>query len=289
MSRTENGWVELVRDAGTGIESIRAHFDGHAYDPHFHDAYLIGVTEQGVQQFHCRRALHRCTPGHVILIEPGEVHDGHAPEVAGFTYRMLYLDTAWLQDYCERKSAASDRAVRLGFRSTLMEDPRLARVILRACRSFHGRDPRLVRDTALDDLVDVLTGQPDGPVGGIGAASSRTVPVAMRRLRDLLQARMSEEIGLDRLAQEVGTDRFRLTRQFRTAYGVAPHAYLVQLRLNAARSYLAAGMAPAETAAAVGFADQSHLGRWFRRAYRLTPAAYRQLCTNVPDSQRRVT
>jgi len=33
----------------------------------------------------------------------------------------------------------------------------------------------------------------------------------------------------------------------------------------------------------VGFADQSHLGRWFRRAYGLTPAAYRDLCTNVPD------
>jgi AraC-like DNA-binding protein len=46
---------------------------------------------------------------------------------------------------------------------------------------------------------------------------------------------------------------------------------------------LATGLAPAPTAAAVGFADQSHLGRWFRRAYGMTPAAYRRICTNVPD------
>jgi transcriptional regulator GlxA family with amidase domain len=37
-------------------------------------------------------------------------------------------------------------------------------------------------------------------------------------------------------------------------------------------------------AATCGFADQSHLGRWFRRAYGLTPAAYRTCCTGVPDS-----
>ncbi|MGV8364806.1 AraC family transcriptional regulator, partial [Pseudomonas aeruginosa] len=31
------------------------------------------------------------------------------------------------------------------------------------------------------------------------------------------------------------------------------------------------------------FADQSHLGRWFRRAYGMTPAAYRRQCTQLPD------
>ncbi|MCP6275069.1 helix-turn-helix domain-containing protein, partial [Klebsiella pneumoniae] len=76
---------------------------------------------------------------------------------------------------------------------------------------------------------------------------------------------------------------FRLTRAFKAAFGLAPHAYLVQLRLSRARRLLADGLSPAETAAALGFADQSHLGRWFRRAYGLTPAAYRARCSNLPD------
>lgn len=46
---------------------------------------------------------------------------------------------------------------------------------------------------------------------------------------------------------------------------------------------LAKGEQPASVAAALGFADQSHLGRWFQRAYRLSPARYRSLCTNLPD------
>ena len=44
-----------------------------------------------------------------------------------------------------------------------------------------------------------------------------------------------------------------------------------------------ADLPPVEAASASGFADQSHLGRWFRRAYGLTPAAYRRICTNLPD------
>ncbi|WP_317474107.1 helix-turn-helix domain-containing protein, partial [Cronobacter sakazakii] len=51
-----------------------------------------------------------------------------------------------------------------------------------------------------------------------------------------------------------------------------------------ARAMLARGMTPVDVAAALGFADQSHLGRWFQRAYRLSPAHYRKLCTNLPDA-----
>lgn len=78
-------------------------------------------------------------------------------------------------------------------------------------------------------------------------------------------------------------DRFRLTRAFKAAFALAPHAYLIQLRLAGARRLLARGESAVAVAAKLGFADQSHLGRWFQRAYRLSPADYRKRCSNVPD------
>jgi AraC-like DNA-binding protein len=94
---------------------------------------------------------------------------------------------------------------------------------------------------------------------------------------------MTQDIGLDDLARVTGVDRFRLSRAFKAAFGLAPHAYLIQLRLARARRLLAAGQSPVEVAATLGFADQSHLGRWFQRAYRMTPAVYRKRCSNLPD------
>ncbi len=38
-----NDWLELRQHADTGIETIKAHFEGHAFDPHWHDSYLVGI------------------------------------------------------------------------------------------------------------------------------------------------------------------------------------------------------------------------------------------------------
>ncbi|MDC0714857.1 AraC family transcriptional regulator [Stigmatella sp. ncwal1] len=280
--RPGKDWVDVTRDSATGIETIRAHFTGHAYDPHFHDAYLVGVTEQGLQEFSCRRALHRSTPGRVILIEPGEIHDGHARDEAGFTYLMLYLTPSWLAETCTRAADGCFPSHQVGFSATLHDEPRLAAAIRRAFRRLHVPESRLARDEALDALAAALN-----PLLGASVVTrmGETAARAARRARDLLHERLEQDLGLDELSQRCGADRFQLSRAFRAAYGLPPHAYLVQLRLAAARQRLAAGEAPSAVAAAVGFADQSHLGRWFRRAFGLTPAAYRAMCTNVPDGQ----
>jgi AraC-like DNA-binding protein len=193
---------------------------------------------------------------------------------------MLYLSPAWLAETCTRVADGAFASHRAGFRATLNDEPRLALAIQRAFWRLHAPESRLARDEALDVLAAVLTRHFGASVvAGTGERANH----AARRARELLRERMEEDPGLDELARLCGADRFQLTRAFRRAYGLPPHAYLVQLRLAAARRRLAAGETPAEVAAAVGFADQSHLGRWFRRAFGLTPAAYRAKCTNVPD------
>ena len=277
---TSHNWIDLAQDADTGIETLRAHFEGHAYDPHWHDSYLVGVTEQGVQQFNCRRARHQSTPGKVFLIEPGDIHDGEAPTDDGFTYRMLYLDPQWLQ---RELAAVFDKAPdhgQLSFANTLATDARLAQATSLAFETLHRGELKIVRQTALDGLLERLTCHLHWRTR---YGEDPRLPRVAQKAREYLHANAQYDIGLDQLAAATGADRFRLTRAFKAAYGIAPHAYLVQLRLAKARRMLAHGEQPAAVAMALGFADQSHLGRWFVRAYGLTPALYRKRCSNLPD------
>jgi len=275
-----HNWIDLSQDADTGIETLRAHFEGHAYDPHWHDSYLVGVTEQGVQQFNCRRARHQSTPGKVFLLEPGDIHDGDAPTADGFTYRMLYLDPQWLQ---RELGAVFDHAPdnsQLSFAATLACDARLAQATSLAFETLHRGELKIVRQTALDALLERLTSHLHWRARG---GQDPRLPRVAQKARDYLHANAQYDIGLDQLATVTGVDRFRLTRAFKATYGMAPHAYLVQLRLATARRMLARGEQPATVAMELGFADQSHLGRWFVRAYGLTPALYRKRCSNLPD------
>ena len=277
---TSHNWIDLSKDADTGIETLRAHFQGHAYDPHWHDSYLVGVTEQGVQQFNCRRARHQSTPGKVFLLEPGDIHDGEAPTAEGFTYRMLYLAPQWLQRELAAVFEKAPDHGQLGFTNTLATDARLAQATSLAFETLHRGELKIVRQTALDGLLERLTRHLHWRTR---YGEDPRLPLVAQKAREYLHANAQYDIGLDQLATATGVDRFRLTRAFKAAYGIAPHAYLVQLRLANARRMLAQGEQPAAVAMALGFADQSHLGRWFVRAYGLTPALYRKRCSNLPD------
>lgn len=278
---TVDHWIDLKQDAETGIETLHAHFgEGHAYDPHFHDSYLVGVTEQGVQQFNCRRTRHDSTPGQVFLVEPGEIHDGQGPTADGFSYRMLYLDPLWLQREIAALFERAPEHSPLSFAQTLARDPVLAQATRNAFATLHHSEFRIVRQTALDTLLAQLTRQMQWRQP---SDADPRLPLVALRARDYLHAHVHADIGLDQLAAACGVDRFRLSRAFRSAFGLPPHAYLVQLRLARARRQLASGAWPADVASDLGFADQSHLGRWFVRAYGLTPAAYRRRCSNLPD------
>ena len=277
---SDRNWIELKQDPTSGIETVRAHFEGHAYDPHWHDSYLVGITEQGLQQFNCRRQQHNSTPGKVFLLEPGDIHDGTAPQAGGFTYRTLYLDPNWLDRELRAQFEDTPDNTQLSFAATLAEDPQLAIATASAFEAMHHDELRIVRQTALDHLLANLTSH----------LRWRTVlnpdprlPLVAQRARDYLHSHLHQDIGLDDLAQVTGVDRFRLSRAFKAAFGMAPHAYLIQLRLTRARLLLARGELPVNVAAALGFADQSHLGHWFQRAYRMTPADYRRRCSIVPD------
>ncbi|WP_010165568.1 AraC family transcriptional regulator [Pseudomonas sp. PAMC 25886] len=277
---TAHNWIDLAQDADTGIETLRAHFEGHAYDPHWHDSFLVGVTEQGVQQFNCRRARHHSTPGQVFLLEPGEIHDGDAPTVEGFTYRMLYLDPHWLEREVSAVFEEAPLNSQLNVANTLTTDPRLAQATSLAFHSLHHGELRIVRQSALDQLLERLTGQLQWRQR---YREDPRLPLVAHKAREYLHAHLHQDIGMDELALATGVDRFRLTRAFKSAFGLPPHAYLVQLRLARARHLLARGEQPADVATSLGFSDQSHLGRWFVRAYGLTPATYRKRCSNLPD------
>lgn len=269
---TRHDWVDFHRDEETGIESINAHFRGHAYDPHDHDEILVGVTQQGLQRFNCHRTLHTSTPGRAILIEPGAVHDGHAPDAEGFTYAMLYLPQHWVTEIMQRRGLGDASAMEAAFQHTLTDDAQLIMAIQQAFFAVHHQEGRLARDQTLDHLISLLSRH----IATKPLSTANHSLMQMYQLRDYLHDRMHLDVGLDELARHAGIDRFRLSRQFKQAFGQTPHAYLVRLRLRTARVLLAMGNEPAQVACDVGFADQSHMGRWFQRAYRLSPASYQR-------------
>lgn len=279
----QGSWVQLEQDANTGIETFRAHFTGHAYDPHWHDTYLIGFTEQGVQQFNCRKKMCTSLAGGSFLLEPGEIHDGNAPSEGGFTYRQLYLPVSWLHQNLKSLFHDSPDNFEFNIGQNLMQDKQLTASISAAFSALHYQEPEIIREACLDQMLEHASKHLSWRKKGEETqVLLNNVPCHLAlQTREFLRENLNQDINLESLAVALGTDRFRLTRRFKAAFGLAPHAYLIQLRLARARTLLAQGCSPIHVASELCFSDQSHLGRWFRRAYRLTPSAYQKQTSKV--------
>ena len=269
----QKDWFELNKDPCTKIETIRAHFTGHAYDPHWHDSYLIGITEQGVQQFNCRAKQQTSLPGTSFLLEPEEIHDGNAPSHDGFTYRMLFISPELFQQRIQHLFADVPDSFELNINATLSQDRLLTASISSAFSAIHYQEPQIIQDACLDQMMGQLTQHITWRKPTL--QSGKHLHLALLT-QEVLHANLQVNIGLIEIAETLKVDRFHLTRAFKSVFGIAPHAYLIQLRLVRARILLAQGKNPAEVANKLCFSDQSHLGRWFKRCYKFTPADYQR-------------
>jgi AraC-like DNA-binding protein len=97
---------------------------------------------------------------------------------------------------------------------------------------------------------------------------------AVRRMRDLIWERYPEDLSLEDIAREAGLNKFYALRVFRNQIGIPPHEYQLRVRLAKARELLREGRSGAEVAHELGFCDQSHFVRCFRRVAAMTPSEF---------------
>jgi AraC-like DNA-binding protein len=139
-------------------------------------------------------------------------------------------------------------------------------------RSLEESSTRLERQTLFLDAVRHLLRS------CFGHSTRRLQPRpesrAVELVRREIDERHAENLGLEELSKLAGLNRFHLLRTFHAQVGCTPHAYLIDRRLARARELLRRGATPSEAAVDVGFADQSHLTRHFKRFFGVTPALY---------------
>jgi AraC family transcriptional regulator len=101
-------------------------------------------------------------------------------------------------------------------------------------------------------------------------------PRRARQVADYIEANLEQALTLEELAREMHLSGYHLLRQFKLCFDVAPHRYVINRRLERAKELLAKGDLPIkEIAMRVGFSDQPHMTRVFRRFLKTTPSAYR--------------
>ena len=110
------------------------------------------------------------------------------------------------------------------------------------------------------------------------AVNGARMPVhKVRQVQGHVEAHLGEDLSVERLARVAGMSPFHFAHAFRQATGQAPHAYVMQQRMERARALLAgSNLTLEEIAGRVGYSSQSHFSAAFRKIAGTPPSVLRK-------------
>lgn len=262
------------RDSRMPHVELRKVADGRevCYALHSHTHWSLGAITGGQSTFIYRDDQYHVHQGALVLMNPEAAHACNPIDNQPWAYLMLYVDLDWL--------------TRLRHDLGLLDEPKwqdIATAVVtdktlydRYCAMTHclldGARELLDKQTEvieyLSTLMQVLSGQP--------IAFRPPAPDRLQELAAHMDKQCTAELSLDELCAHSGYSPGHLIRAFKQHFGMTPHAWLINRRIQYSQRQLKTGVALADVALDAGFADQAHFQRTFKRLVAATPKQYQQ-------------
>ncbi len=100
---------------------------------------------------------------------------------------------------------------------------------------------------------------------------------SIKDVKKILDDNIDLNISLSKIAKSVELNGSYLSRSFKKNYGLSPHNYVLNQRIEKAKELIDSGFEIAEIAQELGFYDQAHFYRNFKSIYSITPREYQQM------------
>lgn len=260
------------RDQALPFIEARSIGDGRkaCYARHSHEIFSVGVVSGGRSRYLHGNQREQVGAGAVVLMNPADVHACNPIENEPWSYRMLYVDPHWLTGLQHELGFSRNRDFRAFSTAMTMETSLYA-----GFNRFY--------ETLTDPQAEHL--QKECAAVGFFTRLQQTLDPApvirheanarLERAADFIRGNCVRPLTLDQICREADLSASYLIRAFKQRYHMTPHAFLLNRRIEFARSRLRQGSPIAAVALDAGFADQAHFQRVFKQFLAATPGQYR--------------
>lgn len=260
----------FVREPGLPHLELRtATGSRDCYQTHTHDEYSFGTIDAGQAVYTHGAHSTALKPGMTVMMEPGLAHACNPDAEQAWSYRMLFVDAQWVhQSFMPLADAAHPPRLQLAQHAT--DKPQVYKALGRITDAMvHSSADALEVDEWLLTFIAQHALVPRGAPTQPGADEQ-----AVNAVRALICAQVECDLSLAQLAQASGWSGYQLIRKFKQAFGQTPHAFQIDQRLNRAKTLLKQGAGLSDVAHQLGFADQAHFQRHFKKRHATTPGNY---------------
>ena len=238
------------------------------FTKHYHDTYTIGLTYKGVIKTYNANQSFDSYEYSIRINNPGEVHAGRSFNWShvNFYPTVEIMSDLYEQIFFEKKIPC--------FQRHIVDNKLLFLKLHNFFDSyFKNEDKMLIESNLIDALSNLILSSV------IYTKSYKQIfedKKIIKNTYEFINDSIDTNFTLDALALNVNLSKYHFLRLFKNEFGLTPHAFIVNERLNRANNLIQKGLGISEASIQVGFNDQSHFSRNFKKYFGYTPTYFQK-------------
>ena len=254
------------------VETRKACQSRICYKAHSHATFSIGAVDQGQSRFSSYLHTTENIEAGSIVCSPAYIEHACNPlPDQAWSYQMMHLDLDWLKQLLEESVTERICNQIPELVPEIIKKPEIYQCFCQLNDTLF--DPERTILEKEQSLVETLT-QIIFPSLQLKQVEEKLyLQQHLKHLVDLI-VQYEHFLSLEQLSAQSGISRYAIIRLFKRNFGLTPHAFQLNMRINQARDRLKSGSSVVEIAYDLGFSDQSHFHRVFKSLTGVTPKQY---------------
>ncbi len=247
-------------------------FSSEDFTRHYHDTYTVGLTYKGVLKSYNANQSYDSYEYSIRVNNPGEVHAGKSKD---WSHVNFYPTVEMMSNLYEQIFSVKKIPY---FQRHIVDNKILFMKLHNFFDAYFKKDDDMLIESNLIDALSnlILTSTIYTKDHKQIFEDNRIVKNTYEFIKDSIDTNFT----LDSLASNVNLSKYHFLRLFKKEFGLTPHAFIVNERLNRANKLIQKGLPISEASLQVGFNDQSHFSRNFKKYFGYTPS-YLQKNSNI--------
>lgn len=248
------------------IEIKKCNNSIHSSKTHFHNEVSVALIEKGSSKTQIDGKTYEFTERTFLIIPSNTSHKCNPYDYDNWNFRMLYINNEWF------KSGFNIKSEKIKFDYMKITKHMFFNII----KLIDNLEKRMMNIENESELLAYISYLIENDNIYLDENISENLNLnRIGEIKEYLNENYLKNIKLDELSKMANVSKFYLIRKFNNYYGLSPHQYITNLRINHAKELLKKNEEVVDIAIESGFYDQSHFIKCFKEYTGVTPMKYK--------------
>lgn len=263
---TMQGIRYFLNDVSGDIEIKKCNNSIHSNKTHFHNEISMGLIESGYSNTKVYDNEYKLTEGTFLIIPANVPHKCTPHDYHHWKFKMFYINKEWF----ESEFNIDNKNIEFSYMK-LNQDMYLK--IAELFNNIESKKMNIENESKLLKTISILNKNNYADTNGKLCGNINLIKI--NEVKEYLDENYLKNIKLIDLAKIANISKYYLIKKFEECYGLPPHQYIINLRINYAKKLLKSNNDFADIALKSKFYDQSHFAKYFKDYTGVTPLEYK--------------